>query len=52
MRNDTGAAFLVFGSVTATAQTANENDDNYMRQVYASMNLSAYDCGAAKFVRR
>jgi hypothetical protein len=46
---DTGASYLVFGSVSATANKATE-DDNYVGSVNALLNVSLYSCSAQKFL--
>ncbi|HEV8021450.1 MAG TPA: hypothetical protein VGP41_09330 [Candidatus Lustribacter sp.] len=46
---ETGAAYLVFGDVTAKATVANL-DNNEMGHVDASLNVAAYDCVAQRFV--
>jgi hypothetical protein len=46
---DTGASYLVFGSVSATAQKAQEYD-NYISSVNALLNVSLYSCSTQKFL--
>jgi hypothetical protein len=46
---DTGASYLVFGSVSATAIKAEENN-NYLGVVNAQLNVSLYSCSAQKFL--
>jgi hypothetical protein len=46
---DTGASYLVFGSVSATAIKATE-DNNYLGVVNAQLNVSLYSCSAQKFL--
>ncbi len=46
---DTGASFLVFGSVSAVAQKGQEYN-NYINSVNALLNVSLYSCSAQKFL--
>jgi hypothetical protein len=46
---DTGASYLVFGSVSATAISPTEYN-NYIGVVNASLNVSLYNCSAQKFL--
>ncbi len=46
---DTGASYLVFGSVSATAIKSSE-DNNYIGVVTALLNVSLYNCSAQKFL--
>jgi hypothetical protein len=45
---DTGASYLVFGSISATAIKPVE-DNNYIGMVNAQLNVSLYSCSAQKF---
>lgn len=44
----TGAGYLVFGSIEATATDATE-DSNFVRVINTSLTLTAYNCVAGKF---
>jgi hypothetical protein len=46
---ETGAAYLVFGNVSAKAVVANA-DNNEMGRVDASLDVAVYDCVAERFV--
>jgi TolB-like protein len=46
---DTGASYLVFGSISATAVKAEEYN-NYLGVVNALLNVSLYSCSAQKFL--
>jgi hypothetical protein len=46
---DTGASYLVFGSISATA-TKPVEDNNYIGVVNALLNVSLYSCSAQKFL--
>ncbi len=46
---DTGASYLVFGSVSAVAQKGQEYN-NYINSVNALLNVSLYSCSAQKFL--
>jgi hypothetical protein len=45
---DTGGRYLVFGSIEATSQRADESN-NYVNLVNTALNVTVYNCAAGKF---